>query len=78
MNRTTFIASSLFALLNIAAFSAHAQASQKLDIQQVLSTVDDGGAACGVVNARMTYLDSHGQKRVFEYMKFADSCNEGS
>jgi hypothetical protein len=76
MNRNTFIASGLFALLNIAAFSA--QASPKLDIQQVLSTIDDGGAACGVVNARMTYLDSHGQKQVFEYMKFADSCNAGS
>lgn len=76
MNRNTFIASGLFALLNIAAFSA--QASPKLDIQQVLSTIDDGGAACGVVNARMTYLDSHGQKRVFEYMKFADSCSAGS
>ena len=78
MNRNTFIASGLLALLNIAAFSAQAEASPKLDIQQVLSTVDDGGAACGVVNARMTYLDSHGQKQVFEYMKFADSCNEGS
>ncbi|MDE1907960.1 MAG: DUF2790 domain-containing protein [Pseudomonas sp.] len=76
MNRNTLIASSLFALLNVAVFSA--QASPKLDVQQVLSTVDDGGAACGVVNARMTYLDSHGQKRVFEYKKFADSCNEGS
>ncbi|NWB52992.1 DUF2790 domain-containing protein [Pseudomonas sp. F8002] len=78
MNRNTLIASSLFALLNVAVFSAHVQASPKLDVQQVLSTVDDGGAACGVVNARMTYLDSHGQKRVFEYKKFADSCNEGS
>ncbi|MFJ2412377.1 DUF2790 domain-containing protein [Pseudomonas sp. NPDC087814] len=78
MNRNTLIASSLFALLNVAAFSAHVQASPKLDVQQVLSTVDDGGAACGVVNARMTYLDSHGQKRVFEYKKFADSCNEGN
>ena len=78
MNRNTFIASCLFALLNIAALSAQAEASPKLDIQQVLSTVDDGGAACGVVNARMTYLDSHGQKQVFEYMKFADSCNEGN
>ncbi|WEL70581.1 DUF2790 domain-containing protein [Pseudomonas sp. CBSPCGW29] len=77
MNRNTFIASGLLALLNIAAFSAQAEASPKLDIQQV-STVDDGGAACGVVNARMTYLDSHGQKQVFEYMKFADSCNEGN
>lgn len=78
MNRNTFIASCLFALLSIAALSAQAEASPKLDIQQVLSTVDDGGAACGVVNARMAYLDSHGQKQVFEYMKFADSCNEGS
>jgi len=45
MNRNTFIASGLLALLNIAAFSAQAEASPKLDIQQVLSTVDDGGAA---------------------------------
>lgn len=41
MNRTTFLASSLFALLNIAAFSAQAEAGHKLDVQQVLSTVDE-------------------------------------
>ncbi|MGC6371037.1 DUF2790 domain-containing protein [Pseudomonas sp. K2I15] len=59
-------------------FSTHTEAGPKLDVQQVLSTVDDGGGtACGVENARVTYLDSHGQKRAFEYIKFADSCNEG-
>ncbi|MDY7530360.1 DUF2790 domain-containing protein [Pseudomonas sp. Bout1] len=78
MNRKPFIASCLLALLNVAAFSAQAEARQKPDVQRVLSTVDDGGAACGVVNARLTYLDSQGHKRVFDYMKFADSCNEGS
>jgi transcription elongation factor Elf1 len=78
MNWNTFIASSLFAVLNVVALSAHADTQPKLDIQRVLSTVDNGGAACGVVNARMTYLDSHGEKRVLDYSKFADACSEGS
>lgn len=71
-NWNIFIAASLLAL------TFNAQASSKPDIQRVLSTVEDSSAACGVVNAHMTYLDSHGQKQVLDYSKFASNCADGS
>ncbi|MBC2380184.1 DUF2790 domain-containing protein [Pseudomonas sp. WS 5106] len=71
-NWNIFIASSLLAL------TFNAQASAKPDIQSVLSTVEDSSTACGVVNAHMTYLDSHGQKQVLDYSKFASNCADGS
>jgi hypothetical protein len=49
-----------------------------LDIQKVLSMKQDATPACGIVNARMTYLDSQGKTRVLDYSKFADGCNEGN
>ncbi|MGY2374685.1 DUF2790 domain-containing protein [Pseudomonas sp. SDO524_S393] len=74
MNWNTFIAISLAAF----AFNAHADVKPKPDIQRVLSSVQDASAGCGVVNARMTYLDSSGEKRVLDYKKFADNCAAGS
>ncbi|UII71864.1 DUF2790 domain-containing protein [Pseudomonas sp. HN11] len=74
MNWNTLIAVSLLAF----AVNAHADVKPKPDIQRVLATVEDGGTSCGIVNARMTYLDSHGQKQVLDYKKFADNCAEGS
>ena len=59
-------------------FGAHAEASQKPDIQRVLSTTEDAHSGCGVVNARMTYLDSKGQTQVLDYMKFTDTCGDGN
>lgn len=56
----------------------HAEASQKPDIQRVLSTTEDARSGCGVVNARMTYLDSKGQAQVLDYMKFTDTCGDGN
>ncbi|MVV49689.1 DUF2790 domain-containing protein [Pseudomonas sp. PB120] len=86
MNRTRLIAASFFALLNVAAFSAHADAQSQpqthanahLDIKQVISTVEDSSANCGIVNARMTYLDSSGTRKVLDYSKLADCGNQGS
>lgn len=74
MNWNTLIAVSLLAF----AVNAHADAQPKPDIQRVLATVEDTGNSCGIVNARMTYLDSNGQKQVLDYKKFADNCAEGS
>jgi hypothetical protein len=80
-------AASLFAAVNICAISAHAETTVKpqtytygthLDIQKVLSMTQDAGSSCGVVNARMTYLDSQGRTQILDYSKFAESCNEGS
>ncbi|OYP96073.1 hypothetical protein B7L09_30905 [Pseudomonas mandelii] len=51
--------------------------SSHLDIKQVISTVEDGGANCGIVNARMTYLDSSGTQKVLDYSKFAACGNQG-
>ncbi|MCP1495347.1 hypothetical protein J2Y86_000054 [Pseudomonas migulae] len=86
MNRNTLFAASVFAILNIAAFSAHADVQPPsqthaggthLDIKKVISTVDDGGSHCGIVNARMTYLDSSGTQKVLDYSKFAECGNQG-
>lgn len=85
MNRKQLFAAGFFALLNVAAFSAHADVQTQpqthaygthLDIKKVISTVE-GGAHCGIVNARMTYLDSSGMQQVLDYRKFAECGNQG-
>lgn len=73
-NWKTFIAVSLLAFT----FTAHADNRPKPDIQRVLSTSEDTRSGCGVVNARMTYLDSKGQTQVLQYMKFTDDCGDGN
>jgi hypothetical protein len=80
MNWNKLVAAGFFAVLNVAAFSAHADVqahSSHLDIKQVISTVEDGGANCGIVNARLTYLDSSGTQKVLDYSKFAACGNQG-
>jgi hypothetical protein len=86
MNWNTLIAASFFAVLNVAAFSAHAadQTTQTvsahgthLDIKKVIS-IEDTGSGCGLVNARLSYLDSSGSHKVLDYSKFADCGNQGS
>lgn len=86
MNLKALYAAGLFAALNICAISAQAQTSVNaqtysygthLDIQKVLSMTQDAGPSCGVVNARITYLDSQGATQVLDYNKFADTCHEG-
>jgi hypothetical protein len=73
-NWKTLIAASLLALT----FTAHADSGHKPDIQRVLSTTEDARSGCGVVNARMTYLDSKGETQVLNYMKFTDDCGDGN
>ncbi|WPN55900.1 DUF2790 domain-containing protein [Pseudomonas sp. P9_31] len=87
MNTKAVYAAWLFAALNICTLSARAEADVTpqtynygtyLDIQKVLSMKQDTTPSCGIVNARMTYLDSQGKTQVLDYRKFADDCNENN
>ncbi|MCY0107357.1 DUF2790 domain-containing protein [Pseudomonas monsensis] len=80
----TAMAAGLFAALNICTFAARAEADvtprtytygTPLDIRQVISMTQDDSVTCGIVDARMTYLDSTGATQVLDYRKFADGCN---
>ncbi|POF41692.1 hypothetical protein B0D71_15945 [Pseudomonas laurylsulfativorans] len=84
MNTKSIYAACLFAALNICTLSARAEADvapktytygSHLDIKKVVSLTEDATPSCGVVNARMTYLDSQSETRVLDYSKFADNCN---
>ncbi|MCE0460677.1 MULTISPECIES: DUF2790 domain-containing protein [Pseudomonas] len=85
MNTKAIYATCLFAALNICTLSARAESNVQaqtysygthLDIQKVLSISEDANPACGVVNARMTYLDSAGHEQALDYRKFSDNCHE--
>ncbi|MFI8646122.1 DUF2790 domain-containing protein [Pseudomonas iridis] len=87
MKNSSVIAACLFAALNICTLSARAEAEvtaqtysygTHLDIQKVISLTQDNSVTCGIVDARMTYLDSAGKTRVLDYSKFADGCNDGN
>lgn len=87
MKRTALYAACLFAALNICTLSARAESrvqaqtysyGTELDIQKVLSMTEDAEPSCGVVNARMTYLDSQGRTQALDYRKFANNCNDGN
>jgi hypothetical protein len=80
----TAIATCLFAALNVCTLSARAEAvvtpqtytyGTHLDIHKVISLKQDNSVVCGIVDARMTYLDSTGATQVLDYRKFADGCN---
>ncbi|MDH0645318.1 DUF2790 domain-containing protein [Pseudomonas sp. GD03858] len=58
------------------AVSSEAQAytyDMKLDIDSVISTSSES-ANCGVVPARMTFMDHNGHAHTIEYHKSSDSC----
>ncbi|MBK5354713.1 DUF2790 domain-containing protein [Pseudomonas sp. TH41] len=84
MNTKAIYAACLFAALNICTLSARAEADvtpktytygTHLDIKTVISMKQDATPSCGIVNARLTYLDSHNKTQVLDYRKFADGCN---
>ena len=84
MNTKAVYAACLFAALNICTLSARAEADvapktytygSHLDIRKVVSLTEDASPSCGVVNARLTYLDSQTKTQVLDYSKFADHCN---
>ena len=87
MKNSSVIAACLYAALNICTLSARAEAEvtaqtysygTHLDIKKVISLTQDDSVSCGIVDARMTYLDSAGNTRVLDYSKFADGCNDGN
>ncbi|CAI8959694.1 conserved exported hypothetical protein [Pseudomonas sp. IT-196MI5] len=84
MNTKAIYAACLFAALNICTLSARAEADvapenytygTHLDIRKVVSLTEDASPSCGVVNARLTYLDTQSKSQVLDYRKFADNCN---
>lgn len=85
MNFKTLSAACLLTVLSAGALPAMAQTTAKaetyaygtqLDISKVISlTEEDNGQNCGVVNARMTYLDSHGAERALAYSTLAANCS---
>lgn len=89
MKTIQFASACLFAALAaFASFGAQAADSQpaeayhygqKLDVKQVIAIQEEAASPfdCGIVNARMDYLDSHGQSHSLAYRKFATNCNEG-
>lgn len=83
MNRKAVYAACLFAALNVCTLAARAEAADSardytygthLDIKKVLATSQDATPACGVVNARLTYLDSHDQIQMLNYRTLGDHC----
>ncbi|MFJ4065929.1 DUF2790 domain-containing protein [Pseudomonas sp. NPDC089996] len=83
MNRKAVYAACLFAALNVCTLAARAEAADngrdytygtQLDIKKVLSTSQDAAPTCGVVNARLTYLDSHDQTQVLNYRTSSGTC----
>ncbi|MCW8278135.1 DUF2790 domain-containing protein [Pseudomonas sp. PCH199] len=84
MNTKAIYAACLFAALNICTLSARAEADvspktysygTQLDIKKVVSLKEDASPSCGVVDAQLTYLDSHNKTQVLDYRKFADNCS---
>ncbi|MFJ3482607.1 DUF2790 domain-containing protein [Pseudomonas sp. NPDC090202] len=79
MNWKNLSLASLFAVLSLGAVGANAADAHSymygdhLDIAKVVS-VNEGSASCGVVNARLTYLDSMGQKQAVDYRTIAQGC----
>ncbi|AEA69149.1 MULTISPECIES: DUF2790 domain-containing protein [Pseudomonas] len=81
MNWKNLSIASLFAALSLGAVAANAQGSIKphtymygdhLDVAKVLSVKQ--GSGCGVVETRMTYLDSAGQIQALDYNAVAQDC----
>jgi len=90
MNFKTFASASLFAVLSFGTLAAQAASApmhdggamqyrygEHLDVKKVLSVQDDQSNACGLVNTRMDYLDSHGQQQSVQYRTYATGgCHE--
>ena len=90
MNFNTFARASLFAVLSFGAIAAQASTmpmdnsgvmqyryGDHLDVKKVLSIQDDQSDACGLVNTRMDYLDSKGQRQSVQYRTYATGgCHE--
>ncbi|WP_434611396.1 DUF2790 domain-containing protein [Pseudomonas sp. D2-30] len=87
MNVKNLSIASLFAVLSLGALAANAQDAVKphtymygdhLDIAQVLSVKQGMGSGCGVVESRMTYLDSTGAIQALDYSAIEQDCGQGN
>lgn len=85
MNTKAIYAACLFAALNICTLSARAEAdvSEKtysygthLDIKKVVSLTQASGDNCGIVDAKLTYLDSQSKTQVLDYRKFGECSSD--
>lgn len=83
MNWKNLTLASLFAVFSLGAVAANAQDAVKvhqymygdhLDIAKVVSISDSASSQCGVVNSRLTYLDSAGQTQAFDYRSINQGC----
>ena len=83
MNTKAIYATFLFAALSVCTLSARAETrvtpkpytyGSQLDIKKVLSLKQEATTGCGIVDARMTYLDSQDKVQVMSYRTFADGC----
>jgi hypothetical protein len=84
MNWKNLSLASLFAVLSLGAVAANAADTVKahsymygdhLDIAKVVS-VNEGSSSCGIVKARLTYLDSMGQTQAVDYRTVAQGCGQ--
>ncbi|MHC8407035.1 MULTISPECIES: DUF2790 domain-containing protein [unclassified Pseudomonas] len=87
MNWKNLSLASLFALLSVSAVAANAQNEVKpaaymygdhLDIAKVLSIKEASASGCGIVQTRLTYLDSAGATQAFDYGSYSQSCGQGN
>lgn len=87
MNWKNLGIASLFAALSLGAVAANAQDSvpsrnymygDHLDIAKVVSVDQLSPSDCGVVIARLTYLDSAGKTQATNYRTIGQSCGQGN
>ncbi|BAN48788.1 DUF2790 domain-containing protein [Metapseudomonas resinovorans] len=75
-------AACLFATLSLGAMAdvdvplEHYRYGTQLDVHKVLSHREAPAQQCQVVEARMDYLDSRGQRHSLAYLKYSDSCRD--
>jgi hypothetical protein len=85
MNWKNLSIASLFAVLSLGAVAANAQDTVKshtymygdhLDIAKAVSVNEASSTSCGVVQARLTYLDSAGKTQALDYRTIAQGCGQ--
>lgn len=90
MNWKNLSIATLFAALSLGAVTAQAQSlestgtspsshymyGEHLDIAKVLAINEGSASGCGVLKARMTYLDSMGARQVLNYNTIGENCDQ--
>ncbi|MFJ7797227.1 DUF2790 domain-containing protein [Pseudomonas sp. NPDC096950] len=85
MNWKNLSIASLFAIVSLGAVAANAQENvtphaymygDHLDIAKVTSDSESPSSGCGVVNARLAYLDSAGKSKELDYLTAGRGCDQ--